>query len=153
VYACILPSLKERSFFRGQAGRRQRKFYRFTIFLVTGDWCPGVLVTRRTVPIFFKEFSMNASGINIILWVLAGGVIFVIVFLWCHDLNQKLRYILGVIEKMDRENSQLPLPTPHLPQRQAGVPAGKTVSPMVAFGILGLAIFLLFIIPIWWINR
>ena len=90
-----------------------------------------------------KSFSIVTT------WgLLIFGIAFIltIILAWCHDVNQKLRYILVRLERIGREKDA-PL------ERNINAAPRKAVSPVVAVGVIGAAIFFLVLIPIWFINK
>lgn len=98
---------------------------------------------------------MNSAGFNFIitwgLWILGIGIILVIGVLWCLDVNHKLRYILSRLgDTGPGKDSEFFAGTKNLAPSAA--PAGS-IPPLVAVGIVGIAILLLFIIPVWLINK
>ena len=82
-------------------------------------------------------------------WIF-GIVLILTIALWCHGVNKKLLYILGRLEKIERRAEQA---NASALKKNINAAADKFISPMVAVYIIGVAIFVLFIIPIWFINR
>lgn len=92
------------------------------------------------------------------LWILSVAILVAGALVWCHDVNKKLHYILARLEVTDREKDEQIIPD--IPSRERIVPtsphkapSSKAVSPLVALCIIGAAIIILFVIPIWLINR
>ena len=83
------------------------------------------------------------------LLIFAVAFILTVILVWCHDVNQKLRYILERLEKIGREKDDKFNP---LAGNISAAPS-KAVSSIVAVGIIGAAILFLVLIPIWLINR
>jgi len=105
---------------------------------------------------------MTKIGFSLVVtwgfWILAVALLVTVGFLWCHGVNQKLRYILGRLEQLGGGKGGQPeagvVPLPKAQRAQAPRPASKgNVPSVVAVIIIGAAIFFLFIVPVWMINR
>ncbi|OGX24920.1 MAG: hypothetical protein A2787_03255 [Omnitrophica WOR_2 bacterium RIFCSPHIGHO2_01_FULL_48_9] len=99
---------------------------------------------------------MGSSGFNfVITWGFLGlglGILLIIALLWCRDVNRKLNYILMRIYKFGSDKGKEDNDLNSVEHRPvAGT--GKAVSPLVAVGIIIGAIILLFLVPLWLINR
>lgn len=100
---------------------------------------------------------MNPLGYGLVvtygLWILGIAIILTISWIWCNDVNQKLRYILEQLEKIGRESDGQSIIEIKSFERKVSVPPGQSVSALAAVFIIGTAILVLFIIPIYLINR
>jgi len=92
------------------------------------------------------------------LWILSVAILVAGTLVWCHDVNKKLRYILGRLDVPNKEIETQIIPD-FIPRGGIGAavphkaPQSKAVPPLVAVCIIGAAIIILFVIPIWLINR
>ena len=87
------------------------------------------------------------------LGILGLGIILIVVVIWCHTVNQKLRYIMGILEKTDPGIEDKSLIDSRPFKRSVSGLTDRSISPIIAVMIIGAAIFFLFIIPVWLINN
>lgn len=95
---------------------------------------------------------MNSNGFSVVTswgFLLFGlGIFLVVVLMWCYDVNKKLNYILGRLNKIPKGREEMDLVA------LSGVSkSGKSIPLHVAFSIIAAAIILLFFIPLWLLNR
>lgn len=100
---------------------------------------------------------MDSEGLGFVTsWgiLIAGvGIIFIIFAVWCHDISEKLRYILEILQKGERGNVYN-ITTGHgLPAASPQVASGKPVPAFMTAGIIALAVVIFFILPIWLLTR
>lgn len=97
---------------------------------------------------------MNPNGFHSTVswgfWILGSGILLTAVLLWCQEVNRKLKYILARLHKLGKGAEDLDLV---LVERSAGAFDSKMVPPLVAVSIIGIAVVLLFLLPLWFINR
>lgn len=86
-------------------------------------------------------------------WIWGGGIIFVIASFWVQDVNRKLRYLMNRAGgRTQAGDDKFMAAAPHPPAQNTNV-LRRTVSPVAGICIIGGAIFLMLIIPIWLRNR
>lgn len=97
---------------------------------------------------------MNASGVNLVttwgLLVITFVVLLAVALVWCHDVNRKLKFILARLYKGGKASEDIDL---ILLERNPKAGTSKTVPPLLAFFILAVAVFLLFVVPLLVLNR
>ena len=81
------------------------------------------------------------------------GILFVVLTIWCHDVNVRLRYILALLIKIEKGVN----PATTADSRPSGIPlnvvAGKSIPPVMTLCIIGFSVGVFFILPIWLLNR
>ena len=93
-----------------------------------------------------SDFSLTTTWV---FWILVIVLIWTIAF-WCHGVNKKLHYILGRFEKMDRRRDEA---NSSALKQKTNTPADRSIPTLVGALIIGVAILILFVIPLWFINR
>lgn len=95
---------------------------------------------------------MTPSGYAVVttwgLWALGLAILLIAALMWCHDVNRKLKYIMSRLHKTGKGSEDMDLVA------LGGASAsGKVISPLAAFLIIAGAIVLLFVLPLWLLNR
>ena len=85
------------------------------------------------------------------MWILGAGMVLVPLLLWCRGVNEKLDYLFEALAQKERE--QHPGAQPGTSSSRGPTVVAKPLSPLVCVLIVVAAIFVFFIIPIWFLSR
>jgi len=100
---------------------------------------------------------MNSSGASFFskwgLWLCAVSVIVMVALLWCQGVNRKLRYILERLDVLSGGKGQGFAEYFDAPETGKKFVPDRSIPPLAALCIIGIAILVLFVLPIWLINQ
>ena len=104
-----------------------------------------------------KEMNMSMSNASfVVTWgtLISGiGILFVVLTIWCHDANVKLRYILELLRRIERGMNPAITTDSRPSELPLNVVAGKPIPTIMTVCIIGLSVGVFFILPIWLLNR
>ncbi|MDP2653159.1 MAG: hypothetical protein Q8Q08_03910 [Candidatus Omnitrophota bacterium] len=100
---------------------------------------------------------MDSAGLRFVsmwgLWILGAVMLLAVALIWCHEVNKKLNEIMVRLDELGKSGNGSYLAGSHPAGHNPGASSSRTVSPFIAVFIIGAAIFVLFIVPLWLVNR